>query len=71
LPVAVVKHPLRAVLAVLVTSAAVAPVSTASAAGLSGLLDARYCESGELRVRDTNTLDGQSGRLSVSGFARY
>jgi N-acetylglucosamine-6-sulfatase len=29
----------------------------------------RGITSGELRVRDTNTLDGQSGRLSVSGFA--
>ncbi len=25
----------------------------------------------KLRVRDTNTLDGQSGRLSVTGVATY
>lgn len=31
----------------------------------------RGITSGRLRVRDTNTLDGQSGRLSVIGFAMY
>ena len=31
----------------------------------------RGIKSGPLRTRDTNTLDGQSGRLFVSGHARY
>ncbi len=31
----------------------------------------RGITSGPLRTRDTNTLDGQSGRLFVSGHARY
>ena len=31
----------------------------------------RGITSGSLKVRDTNTLDGQSGRLSVAGVARY
>jgi hypothetical protein len=31
----------------------------------------RGISSGALDTRDTNTLDGQSGRLSVSGFAKY
>jgi hypothetical protein len=31
----------------------------------------RGVTSGSLEVRDTNTLDGQNGRVSVRGFARY
>jgi hypothetical protein len=31
----------------------------------------RGISSGDLRVHDHNTLDGQSGRLSVDGFATY
>jgi hypothetical protein len=27
--------------------------------------------SGVLEARDTNALDGQSGRISLDGFARY
>jgi hypothetical protein len=28
-------------------------------------------ESGALDPHDTNTLDGENGRLSVTGFAKY
>jgi hypothetical protein len=31
----------------------------------------RGISSGKLKVRDHNTLDGQSGRLSVTGAAKY
>ena len=43
------KRQFRATLAAFITLVAVAQVSTASAAGVSGLHDARYCEIIELR----------------------